>query len=304
MQGTGSEEWGGGGDYWGGATMTLPFAGHPVGARSRKDARDAEDQIESGYRFLLGDLMPFGTNALIQLEHGGTDESTEHYRTVAYWYGLPAASLVRTDTLEIGDAADETAHHYASPAASAPYQVTSLYEVGVDTVRGKQVQAPETMTARKTAGTSEFTLAIDPANVGVLLRRTLDYALPDQRAEVSIADGAPGADAAWRPAGTWYLAGSNTWVASDPKGELGATEHDVRTSNRRFRDDEFLLPRDLTRGRAAIRVRVACAPVHRPLVPGRAVGELAWSEIRYAAYSYVMPAFVAPGAGGGGAQKP
>src|SRR5262249_12183417 len=31
-QGTGTEEWGGGGDYWGGRNMTLPFAGHPVGA--------------------------------------------------------------------------------------------------------------------------------------------------------------------------------------------------------------------------------------------------------------------------------
>ena len=154
----------------------------------------------------------------------------------------------------------------------------------------------------RTTGTSEFTLAIAPANLGVLLRRTLDYALPDQRAEVFIANGGPGAatdaSAAWQPAGTWYLAGSNSWVSSDAKGELGASEHDVRTSNRRFRDDEFLLPRELTRDRAAIRVRVVCAPVHHPLVPGRAEGELAWSEIRYAAYSYVMPAFVAPAAGG------
>src|SRR6185312_1591636 len=30
--GTGTEEWAGGGDYWGGETMTLPLAGHPVGA--------------------------------------------------------------------------------------------------------------------------------------------------------------------------------------------------------------------------------------------------------------------------------
>jgi len=30
-QGTGTEEWGGGGDYWGGLNMSLPFAGHPVG---------------------------------------------------------------------------------------------------------------------------------------------------------------------------------------------------------------------------------------------------------------------------------
>jgi hypothetical protein len=30
-QGTGTEEWGGGGDYWGGRNMTIPLAGHPVG---------------------------------------------------------------------------------------------------------------------------------------------------------------------------------------------------------------------------------------------------------------------------------
>ena len=35
-QGTGTEEWGGGGDYWGrGLTMSLPFAGHPLGLRCR-----------------------------------------------------------------------------------------------------------------------------------------------------------------------------------------------------------------------------------------------------------------------------
>jgi hypothetical protein len=51
-QGTGTEEWGGGGDYWGGRNMTLPFAGHPVGAQSAKAAKEPEDLIESAYRFL------------------------------------------------------------------------------------------------------------------------------------------------------------------------------------------------------------------------------------------------------------
>ena len=70
--------------------MTLPFAGHPVGAQARKQAAiNDEDKIESAYRFLLADLMPFGKNAGIHLEHGGTNESTEHYETVTYWYGLP-----------------------------------------------------------------------------------------------------------------------------------------------------------------------------------------------------------------------
>ncbi len=79
--------------------MTLPFAGHPVGRENAKEAENEEDKIESAYRFLLADLMPFGKNARIRLEHGGTNESTEHYETVTYWYGLPAASLVQTDDL-------------------------------------------------------------------------------------------------------------------------------------------------------------------------------------------------------------
>src|SRR6185437_2423627 len=131
-QGTGTEEWGGGGDYWGGKNMTLPFAGHPCGAPSAKEAKCDEDKIESAYRFLLADLFPFGKNAKICLEHGGTNESKEHYETVTYWYGLPAASLVKTDTLKVGEEASEKSHSYVSPDASAPYEITSRFELGVD----------------------------------------------------------------------------------------------------------------------------------------------------------------------------
>ncbi|HSQ67543.1 MAG TPA: DUF2961 domain-containing protein, partial [Polyangiaceae bacterium] len=74
-QGTGTEEWGGGGDYWGGLTTTLPFYGHPVGAADAASSLDAEDQIESEYRFLLADEMPFGKNARIRFEHGAVDDS-------------------------------------------------------------------------------------------------------------------------------------------------------------------------------------------------------------------------------------
>ena len=466
--GTGTEEWGGGGDYWGGQNMSLPFAGHPVGARNSKSAKNDEDKIESAYRFLLSDLMPFGKNAVIRMEHGATNESLEHYQTVAYWYGLPGASLVKTDELKIGDSASEVAHAYSSPEASAPYEITSRYEWGPDTIDGKpdgpraqpddfvefefeavadkryaiwvrgrkpggvgssgafwmqfdedintpkmaasyavvngfgtqpegfpagtcswsgalpedlprtvtftnggkhrlriqprssgyqleqiwlsstqknmpepalrapassseeiainaanpllvkgqtkvindssvpagrvleingeQTQATESLEAfpphtdqgRRTAGASEFFLKLEPENLGVMLRRKLDYELPNQRAEVFIADKNDEAPV-WKLAGTWYLAGSNTCVYSNPKAELGATVHSVQTSNRRFRDDEFLVPRDLTEGRTAIRVRVKFTPVTTPLFPGRPLPELGWSEIRYDAYCFVMP---------------
>jgi hypothetical protein len=292
-QGTGTEEWGGGGDYWGGQNMTLPFAGHPAGTRKTAEAKCQEDQIESAYRFLLADLMPFGKNALIRLEHGGTDESIQHYQTVVYWYGAPAAALVKTDELKVGDTSSERVHHYVSPQASPPYEINSRYEWGVDTLPDGArtiVYLPQTDYGRKTSGSSEFTLQLNPRNFGVLLRRKLDYSLPNQRAEIFVADGAAEpAESDWRPAGTWYLAGANTCVYSNPKGELGATQHIVETSNRRFRDDEFLVPRNLTEGRTAIRIRAKFTPVYIPLFPGQPLSDLAWSEIRYDAYCFIMP---------------
>ncbi|MHB8523384.1 MAG: DUF2961 domain-containing protein [Limisphaerales bacterium] len=292
-QGTGTEEWGGGGDYWGGRNMSLPFAGHPVGARSERDALNDEDRIESAYRFLLADLMPFGKNAVIRLEHGGQNESTEHYGTVTYWYGLPSPSLIQTDELQLGDTASERAHDYVSPDASAPYEITSRYEWGVDTLNGKEIFPARTVRGRKTTGTSEFTVKLAPHNFGALLRRKLDYAFPNQRAEVYVADvgaqASRGSGTRWKFAGTWYLAGANTCVYSNPKDELGATQHVVETSNRRFRDDEFLVPRDLTEGRSAMRVRIKFTPVKVPLFPGQPLPELAWSELRYTAYCFVMP---------------
>ncbi len=290
-QGTGTEEWGGGGDYWGGLNMSLPFAGHPVGAKDAKTSVSAEDKVESAYRFLLADAMPFGKNARIQLEHGGEDDSAEHYETVTYWYGLPGASVVKTDELQVGDAASEKAHAYVSDEASEPYRLTSRFELGVDTTKsGKVVYAATPDTGRKTKGASEFTVAVDRKNLGVMLRRKLDYSFPNQQAEVSVQ--APGGE--WKRAGIWYTAGSNTVVYSNPKGELGATEHVVETSNRQFRDDEFLIARDLTRGRKSIRVRVRFMPVDVPLFPGQLLKELAWSEMRYTAYSFVMPRFDQP----------
>lgn len=135
-------------------------------------------------------------------------------------------------------------------------------------------------------------------NLGVMLRRTLDYSFPHQRAEVFVAKVEETAQSEhppeWKSAGVWYLAGSNTCVYSNPKAELGETQHVVETSNRRFRDDEFLISRELTEGLTAIRVRVQFAPVNIPLFPGAPPQKQAWSEIRYSAYCIVMPSFSLP----------
>jgi hypothetical protein len=142
-------------------------------------------------------------------------------------------------------------------------------------------------TGRSMTGDTKFAMTLDPSNKGALLRRRLDYAHPDQRAEVSVADGADGTD--FQPAGVWYLAGSNRCIYSNPAAELGPAEHNVQTSDRRFREDEFLLPRSLTEGRSAIRIRIHFTPVSHPLFDGDLPLEPAWSEFRYWLYSYVMP---------------
>jgi hypothetical protein len=161
----------------------------------------------------------------------------------------PSPSLVETDQLQIGDFTAEHAHDYSSPEASPPYTIFSRYEWGIDTVGGKEIFPEEQDRGRTTKGTSEFRLHLRPDNLGVLLRRKLDYSFADQRAEVYIADRSK---ALWKFAGVWYLAGSNMCVYSNPKEELGATEHNVETSNRKFRDDEFLISRDLTQGKRVL----------------------------------------------------
>jgi hypothetical protein len=304
-QGTGTEEWGGGGDYWGGRNMTLPFAGHPCGVVKKEDAKNDKDLIHSAYRFLLADLMPFGNRAVIRLEHGGENLSSEHYETVTYWYGLPAPSLIKTDELDIGSLSSEKEHNYVSPQASIVETIVSRYEWGIDSLPqkawgmdaakiqgfrpGMEIYPAQEENGRYTKGSSEFTVKLNPKNHGVMLRRTLDYSFPNQKAEVFVSD-VKGND--WKYAGIWYLAGSNTCVYSDPRGEIDKRLYKMQTSNRRFREDEFLIPGKLTRGKSSVRIRVKFVPVERDLYPGMPFPkENAWSELRYQVYSYVMPQF-------------
>jgi hypothetical protein len=301
-QGTGSEEWGGGGDYWGGRTMTLPFAGHPVG-KPRDEARTDLDRVHSAYRFLLADLMPFGRNARITLEHGGQSTSREHYETVTYWYGLDRPTLVLTDEFDVGNIEDEQRHDYRAPGASDPETVTSRHELGVDRLnieggRAMQIFPPLADEGRRTTSATEFTLRLRSDNHGVLLRRRLDLSYPDQKARVLVAD-STAEDPVWREAGIWYSAGGNTVVFADPNAvpenertvplEIAPPARILETSNRRWRDDEFMLPGELTRGRTAVRVRIEFLPVDFPILPGESPPERAWTEFRYWAYCFVMP---------------
>ena len=304
--GTGTEEWGGGGDYWGGRNMTIPLAGHPVGREAGKH-RTGRDLVNSAYRFLIADLFPFGHRAVIGLEHGGGNTSREHYSGVAYWYGSPSPTLVLTDEFHVCDREDARLHDYHSPSTEPPYELVSRYEWGPDRdlpgwwheegvqARGARLFYPaEEDEVRVMRGTSEFAMRLNPANHGVMLRRKFDYQYPNQRARVSVRPA--GADNAWQYVGDWYCAGSNTCVHSRPQGdnfspaELAPAEHNVVTSNRRWREEEFLIPARLTQGVERLAIRIEHVPDDRPLFPGHPFPQKnVWSEARYWAYCYRLP---------------
>jgi hypothetical protein len=96
----------------------------------------------------------------------------------------------------------------------------------------------------------------------------------------------------WKKIGIWYLAGANTCMFSNPKGELDARVMKAQTSNRQLRDDEFMIPARQTKGQNKIKVRVKFIPDNQKLFPGYAFPkESAWSELSYQVYSYVVPKF-------------
>ena len=145
--GTGTEEWGGGGDYWGGRNMTLPFAGHPVGAQEREGGQERRGQDR------IGLPLPAGRPDAVRQERADPagarrhNESTEHYETVTYWYGLPAPSLVKTDELQSATRRASRPHQYASPDASPALRDHVALRVGRGHAEGRRRSTRRTRTA-------------------------------------------------------------------------------------------------------------------------------------------------------------
>ncbi len=115
----------------------------------------------------------------------------------------------------------ERAHDYRASNSKLTGKLESAYEGGGDETLVRD-------SGRSHAGGEiNFTVAIDPRNEGVHLRRRLDQAGPRQAAEVFV-DG--------RPAGTWY--------------------HSDRNEFLRWFDSDFDLPADLTRGKSVLKIRI------------------------------------------------
>ena len=247
---TGTEEWGLGGDYWNGGVQTsLPLGGLPSSVNNPAGTNRDGAAL---YRFLIADSVPFNRHLVVRWEHGGGDQSTLPYRATTLWYGTPAQTALLSDTVLPASSSSRDAHSYIS-SDERLYQLTSAYEY--------TVHSPlSTATGTSMTASASFTMALDPHNAGAFLRRTFDYCVPNQRANIFI-DG--------QFAGTWYTAGASTTTGIDGH-------------SRCWRDEDFPLPASLTHGKSSVTVRVEFVPTSNPQ-------NKAWTAFRYQMYSFVLP---------------
>jgi hypothetical protein len=225
--GTGTEEWGFGGNYWyNGQQVSLAMAGLPSATNNPAGA-DIDGAAE--YRFLIADSIPFNNRIVVKWEHGGTNDSSQPYRATMLWYGTPAQTAVLSDDMQAGNASSGTAHSFRAPGSSV-YSLRAGYEY--------LPHAPLTTgNVVETSGTTAFTMKLSGGNVGAFLRRTFDSCVGGQRATVRV-DGTF--------AGTWYNPGVSP--------RTGFDGHD-----RCWRDDDFVLPPGLTQGKSSVTIQLTAA---------------------------------------------
>ncbi len=156
------------------------------------------------YRFHLEAPVRFSSSVRCEIEHGGVNDTDSTYASLAFAYVRDAPGLRETDR------ADFTAQG-AKP-------LEGFFEGDDDDVAVvcRILETREPVTA---------VLAVDAANAGVRLRRTLDQARGPQRAAVLV-DG--------EAAGVWYDPDRNPW--------------------KRLAESDFELRPALVRGKASIRV--------------------------------------------------
>ncbi len=235
LYGTGTEDFYNGGWYFNRGRFTLPTHGNPTMGGSPI----ATDM----YRYFVSDLIPFTTSLEVGIEHGGdNDTTTTDIWSVALYYMQDEPLATLTDELDVGDLGDEEAHAYSYSSQTWTGNLTDSYEGDEDDTN--LTDDGRHFAANPGAG-STFTVAIEPDNAGVLLRRRLDYGTAHQQATVT-ADG--------QPVGTWYTPGTN------------ATD--------RFRDAELMIPPALTAGKSSITIALA-----------NASPTAAWTEYYYWVYS-------------------
>lgn len=156
-------------------------------------------------RYHLEAPIPFYSHLDAFIQHGGFDTIRSSYGSLSFCYLRQRPVLFETDLVDVGNEASEAQHEYAATAG-----VPTGWIVARGEGRDHLVEHRGRGRVHEEEGAEiTFTVAIDPENRGVRLRRRLDQGSPRQTAEVWL-DG--------ELVGTWYHADHNAtlrWFDSD-----------------------------------------------------------------------------------------
>jgi hypothetical protein len=232
IQGTGTTDFYNGGFFFAEGPFSRPTHGNTT------HVVDAYDNV-SMYRQFIADSIPFRSRVRLTMEHGNRNEVTETCSSLVYYYLQTAQrmSLTPDDVLDFDTDYAGTSHNFTTGTPEWG---------GIRTFQFESEGYPtETHIGRWHRAYSEFTMAINPFNHGVVLRRLLDQGVGMERARVYV-DGVP--------IGIWYKAG------------VFGTYH--------WRTEEFMIPGANTEGKSAISIRIE-------FISSNDV----WTAFRYETYS-------------------
>ncbi len=154
-------------------------------------------------RYHLEAPIPFYSHLDAFIQHGGYNTIRSSYGSLSFCYLRKRPALFETDLIDVGNDSSEARHEYTSSAGTLTGRIVARGE-------GRNHLVERTGGGRvHEAGEITFTVAIDPENRGVRLRRRLDQGSPRQTAEVWLDD---------ELVGTWYHADHNEtlrWFDSD-----------------------------------------------------------------------------------------
>mgnify|MGYP000996426614 CR=1 FL=1 len=259
--GTGNEDMYGAGWYFSGdASSSDPrtrrgIFNHPLyGLTERQYSNINARENWSMYRLFVNDVITFRDGISFWMEASGNppiNGTKARFNTLALYYLMPGGQkMVKTDSLDHGNAASLKAHNYKTGVTPIQKKIPAIYDMYMNT--GKKA----TLSGVWMKSWSEFTMKIDPDNDGILLRRTMDVSME------MVAHG-QSADV--------YVNGQKVgiWMADSPIG------YDTMIS---AVQTDFIIPAQYTRGRQSATIKVDGSN-----------SAVTWTEFGYTVYSINGP---------------
>jgi hypothetical protein len=194
-------------------------------------------------RFHLEAPIPFFNSINARIQHGGLNHIESQYRSLSYVYINKKLRLRKTDFIDVGNPVSEGKHAYLCTGIEEPVRRLSNPEGEYYDTRMEQHGRYHK------GGSIRFSIAIDPDNNGVRLRRLLDQKYGPQQAEVLV-DG--------KSAGIWYYGYRNE--------TLSWYEHD------------FDIAASLTRGKGSLEIELQLPAGDR---------EIIFTDFNYSVYSFM-----------------